>query len=332
MRRSIIGFIIILALELVWLPLAAAPQPPKKVPTIGVLMVESPPAAPEWQQRSVFLQELRTLGWRDGENMRVEYRWASGTVERSADLAAELVGLPVDVIVVSSLPLIRAAQHATTTIPIVMLAVDDPVAQGFIASLARPGGNITGVDASFGPELSGKLLEFLTEAVPAITRIAVLVNPQNYLRQQVLEETMRAARALGVQPRVLEVQAPDDFQRACATAAEEGAGALLVLPSIVFGLHERHLAALAVEHRLPAIFWRRSFAEAGGLLAYGPKRDDLWRRVAYYVDRILKGAKPADLPVERPMTFELVINLKTAQALGLTIPPPMLFQADEVIR
>src|SRR5262245_21285231 len=176
MQYRTAGLVVILVLGIVWLALAAAP-PPKKVPTIGVLMVESPPAAPDWKQRSVFLQELQTLGWREGENLTVEYRWASGMVERSADLAAELVGLPVDVIVVSSAALIRAVQHATTTIPIVMFSVDDPVAEGFIASLARPGGNITGVDASFVEGLGGKLLEVLTEVVPPGSRVAILSNP-----------------------------------------------------------------------------------------------------------------------------------------------------------
>src|SRR5262245_64570029 len=331
MQYRTAGLVVILVLGIVWLALAAAP-PPKKVPTIGVLMVGSPPAAPDWKQRSVFLQELQTLGWREGENITVEYRWASGMVERSADLAAELVGLPVDVIVVSSLDVIRAVQHATTTIPIVMFSVDDPVAQGFIADLARPGGNITGVDASFVPELSGKLLELLTAAVPAVTRIAVLVNPRLAGTGPMLEDTRRAARALGMQLRVLDAETPDDFQRAFDAATEEHAGALLILPSALFGLHERRLAALAVAHRLPAIFWRRSFAEAGGLLSYGPKFADLTQRTAYYVHRILRGAKPADLPVERPTRFELVINLKTAQALGLTIPPTLRFQADEVLQ
>jgi putative ABC transport system substrate-binding protein len=331
MRLSAIGLLVVFALGILWLSLTAA-QPPKSVPTVGVLRLSPPPSVPDWQQSSVFLLELRTLGWREGENMTVEYRWAAGNVERGADLAAELVGLNVDVIVVSNRSLIQAVQHATTTIPVVMISADDPVAAGFIAGLARPGGNITGVDASFVPEFSGKLLEFLTGAVPAVTRIAVLVNPRHRALGQMLEETLRVARALGVQPHILEVQAPHDFKRAFDAATTEGAGALLVLPSVVFGLHEHRLAALTVEHRLPAITWRRSFAEAGGLLAYGPKMADMDRRAAYYVDRILKGAKPADLPVERPTRFEFVINLKTAQALGLTIPPMLLFQADEVIQ
>jgi putative ABC transport system substrate-binding protein len=330
MRRSAVGLLVSLALGTWWLLLAAAP--PKKVPTIGVLRPWSQPSVPDWKQKSVFLQELRTLGWREGENITFEYRWAAGNVKSEADLAAELVGLNVDVLVVDTQSLIRAAQHATTTVPIVMISVDDPVAAGFIADLAQPGGNITGVDASFVPGLSGKLLELLTEAVPTVTRIAVLVNPRYLGTGPMLEDTMRAARALGVQLRVIEAQAPDDFRRALDAATEEQSGALLVLPSLVFGLNERRLAALAVEHRLPAINWRRSFAEAGGLLSYGPKLVDLDRRAAYYVNRILRGAKPADLPVERPTKFDLIINLKTAEALGITLSPTLLFQADEVIR
>ena len=332
MRFSASRLLVTFVLGVLMAPLAAGAQQPKKVPTMGVLRPWRQPSVPDWKQRSVFLQELRTLGWREGENITFEYRWAAGNVKSEADLAAELVGLNVDVIVVDNELLIRALQHATTTIPIVMISIGDPVAAGFIADLARPGGNITGVDASFVPELSGKLLELLTAAVPAVPRIAVLVNPRLAGTGPMLEDTRRAVRALGMQLRVLEAQTPDDFQRAFDTATEEHAGALLILPSILFGLHERRLAALAVEHRLPAIFWRRPFAEAGGLLSYGPKFADLARRAAYYVNRILQGAHPADLPVERPTRFEFVINLKTAQALGLTIPPNVLSLADEVLR
>jgi len=336
MWLSTLGLLVTFGIGILVAPRAAA-APLKKVSTIGVLSVASPPSAPDWQQRSVLLQELRHLGWREGENVTVEFRWASGWVERSADLAAELVGLPVDVIVADNVALICAVQHATTTIPIVMFSVNDPVAEGFIASLARPGGNITGVDASFIAGLGGKQLEVLTEVVPPGTRAALLFDPAPSSSDTrtvagMLHEVQVAAQALGIPLQVLEVREPDEFASAFDTARREGAGALLVLPSIVFGLHQRRLAALALEHRLPAIFWRRSFPEAGGLLAYGPQNADLRRRVAYYVDRILKGATPADLPVERPTKFELVINLKIAQELGLTIPPTLLFQANEIIR
>jgi putative ABC transport system substrate-binding protein len=331
MPHRTVGLVVILALGLWGLARAAAP-PPKRVPTIGVLLSSSPPAGPEWKQRWVFLQELRTLGWREGENIAVEYRWASGRMERGVDLATELVGRHVDVLVVTFGPAIRAVQQATATIPIVMLSVYDPVAEGFIASLAQPGGNITGVDQSIIPELSGKLLEFLTEAVPAVRQIAVLVDPRYAGTRSMVAETTRVARALGVQPHVREVQELAELPRAFDAATQEGDGALLILPALRFGLLERRLVALAWEHRLPAIAWQRSFAEVGGLLAYGPHMAELWGRMAYYVDRILKGAKPADLPVERPTKFEFVINLKAAQALGLTLPPRLLFQADEVIR
>jgi putative ABC transport system substrate-binding protein len=333
MTRRTIGLIIILALGLLVSPLAAEAPPLTKVPRIGVLLSGSPPAVPDWKERSLLLQELRRLGWREGENTTVEYRWAAGrTATRGADLAAELVRLNVDVSIVDTGSLIRAVQQATTTIPVVMLSVGDPIAEGFITSLARPGGNMTGVDLSFVPELSGKLLEFLREAAPTVTRIAVLVHPPVRSTAQILEELEGATRVLGVQRQVLAVHHPRDLEPAFDAAMREGAGALLVLPSVLFALHQSRLAALTVRHRLPAIFWQRAFVRAGGLMSYGPSSSETWQRVAYYVDRILKGAKPADLPVERPTKFELVINLKTAQALGLTIPPSLLFQATEVIQ
>lgn len=332
MTRITVGLVVILALELLGRAHAAAAPPPQRVPMIGMLLSLSPPAGPEWKQHSVFLQELRTLGWREGENITIEYRWASGRLQRGADLAAELVSRHVDVIVVDNRVLSQAAQRATTTIPIVMLSVDDPVAEGVVASLAQPGGNITGVDNSVTPELSGKLLAFLTEAVPAVRQIAVLVDPRYAGTRSMIAETTRVAQALGVQPHVLEVQDPAELPRVFATATAAGDGALLVLPALLFAVHQRRLVALAAEHRLPAIAWYGSFAKAGGLLAYGPNLAELWRRMAYYVDRLLKGAKPADLPVERPTRFELVINLKAAQFLGITIPPMLLFQANEVIR
>ena len=329
MRRSAIGLLVILALGTVWLPLAAVPR--QKGPTIGVLLFASPPSEPDWKQRSVFLQELRRLGWRDGENVTVEFRWASGQFERGGDLAAELVRLNVDVIYVDNV-LIRAVQQATTTIPIVMFAIIDPVAAGFIASLAQPGGNITGVDASFIIGLGGKLLELLTEVVSPHARVAVLSNPNAPSVASMVQEVKDAAQTLGTTLVFLEARAPEEFAGAFDTARREGAGALLILPSVVFSLHLKQLAALAVQHRLPAIYARLPFAQEGGLLAYGPNHPALLRRVAYYIDRILRDAKPADLPVERPTKFDLIINLKTAETLGLTIPPTLLFQADEVIK
>jgi putative tryptophan/tyrosine transport system substrate-binding protein len=331
MTPRTIGFLVTLTLAS-FVALLAAAQPTKKVPTVGVFVSDSPPASPDWKQRSVFLQELHHRGWEEGKHLTVEYRWASGQFYRGEDLAAELVRLHVDILVVQGGSLIRAVQHATTTIPIVMLAAVDPVAEEFIAGLPRPDGNITGVDTSVGIELSAKRLELLKEAVPTVTRMAVLVHPLGPATGQILEDLKIAARTLGVQLQVFAVYHPREFEGAFDAATREGAGALLVQPSVLFALHQSQLVLLAAKHRLPAIYWARSLVTAGGLLAYGPEASYEWRRAAYYVDRILKGAKPADLPVKRPTTFELVTNLKTAQALGLTIPPTLLFQADEVIR
>jgi putative ABC transport system substrate-binding protein len=331
MRLSTIGLLLTLAVSLLWAPLASAAQPPKKVPTIGVLSFGSPPSLPDRKRRSVFLQELSTFGWMEGQTITVEYRWASGRSYRLPDPAAELVRLNVDVIVVDDTPAIRAVKQATTTIPIVAFFAPDPVAEGFVASLARPGGNLTGV-GGVAAELSSKLLELLTEAVPGVSRIAVFVSPYHPALGQVVEEMKLAVQAVGVQPHFLEVWDLAGLEGAFDTALTEGNGALLVLPGLLFSCNRRHIAELALKNQLPAIYWQRQFAEAGGLMASGPSLPDLYRRAASYVDKILKGAKPADLPVEQPMKFELVINLKTAQTLGLTIPPSLLFQADEVLR
>jgi ABC-type uncharacterized transport system substrate-binding protein len=331
MPRCTMGLILALTFSLFAVLLATAAQQRKKAPRVGMLSIVSPPTSPDWKQSSSFLQELRTLGWMEGQNLAIEYRWASGRYDRLATLAVELVRLNVDVIVASDTLAIRAAQHATTTIPIVMLSAPDPVAWGYVASLARPGGNITGV-GGLVQELSGKLLELLKEAVPQVTQVAVLVHPRQPDSEQLVSETAGAARALGVQPSLLGVQGASELEGAFDTAAKEGAGALLILPGLFFSLRERQLATLAVKYRLPAIYWDRRFVEHGGLMAYGPSMAALWRRVAAFVDKILKGAKPADLPVEQPTKFELVINLKTAQALDLTLPPTLLFLADEVIR
>jgi putative ABC transport system substrate-binding protein len=276
-----------------------------------------------------FRQSLREMGYAEGQNVAFEYRSAEGQGHRLPALADELVRLNVDVIVVAETPAIHAAIQATTTIPIVMLTVGDPVASGFVKSLAQPGGNVTGVGGLVN-ELNRKLLELLQEAVPGVTRMAVFVTPGGLALSWT--EMEAAARELGVQLQFLEVRGADEFESAFNAATREGAGALLVLPAALFAFNERRIAALAAESRLPAIFWRRLFAEAGGLMAYGPSLADNWRRAAVLVGKILKGAKPADLPVERPTKFELVINLKTTKELGLTIPPLLLFQADEVIQ
>jgi ABC-type uncharacterized transport system substrate-binding protein len=247
-----------------------------------------------------------------------------GQASQLSPLAAELVELPVDVIVVSGSAAIQAAQHATTTIPIVMISLSDPLFSGSVTTLARPGGNVTGVSAMV-PALSDKLLELVKEAVPEVTRVAVLTRgPQG------LDLMKRAAQRLGVSTYPLFVEEPHQFEPAFKEAIRAGAGALVVMASVA--QHQRRIAALALQHGLPAIYWSQRFAEVGGLMAYGPSEPHLWQRAAAHVDKILKGAKPADLPIEQPMTFEFVINLKTAQALGLTIPPSVLFQATKVIR
>jgi putative ABC transport system substrate-binding protein len=325
MMRRTLGLLITLALSCFWSSLAAA-APPGKMPRIGVLEPGSPPVAPDWKARSRLFQELHKLGWMEGQNVVVEFRWARGQAGQLPLLAAELVQLPVDVIVVADSAAIRAAQHATTTIPIVMISVGDPEAEGFVAELARPGDNMTGIGGMV-LQLSGKLLELVKEAVPGVTRVAILTQGRRGL-----DAMKRAAQSLGVSMHPLFVGEPDHFEPAFEEAIRVGAGALVVMPALILGRHRERLATLALQHGLPAINWSQRFAEVGGLMAYGPGALHLWQRAAAHVDKILKGAKPADLPVEQPMTFEFVINLRTAQALGLTIPPSVLFQATQVIR
>ena len=325
MNRSFIGVVVTLALLVV--PLAADAQPVAKVPQIGFLLLGSPnPTSHFWE---VVRHSLREMGYVEGQNIVFVERYAERQADRLPALAAELVHLNVDVIVVVETPAIHAAIQATTTIPIVMITVIDPVEARLVESLARPSGNVTGV-GGLVTDLNMKLLELLKEAVPGVTRLAVFVTPAGLARSRT--EMEAAAQALGVQLQFLEVRGADEFESAFNAATRESAGALLVLPSVLFAVNERRIAALAVKSRLPAIFWRRPFAEAGGLMAYGPSLADNWHRAAVLVGKILKGAQPADLPVERPTKFELVINLKTAQVLGITIPPLLLFQADKVIQ
>jgi putative ABC transport system substrate-binding protein len=326
-----VGLLVLLTLSLSVIPLAAKAPQVRPMPKIGVLMLGAPPAAPDWKERWPFLQELRRLGWLEGRNVTVEYRWAQGGESNLSNLAVELVQLHVDVIVATATSAVEAVKQATSTIPIVMLYIDDPIAEGVVASLAQPGGNITGV-GGFISELSGKWLELLKEAVPEVTHIAVLVQPKNPMTAFMVRDVERVARTLGVQLHVVEVWQPAGFERAFDTALRQGAGALLVLPALLFSAHQQRLAALAAKSRLPALYWQRPFVELGGLISYGPRMADLWQRVAVLVDKILKGTPPANLPVEQPMRYELVINLKTAQALGITIPPLLRYQADEVIR
>jgi putative tryptophan/tyrosine transport system substrate-binding protein len=278
-----------------------------------------------------FLEGMRARGYVEGQNLVVEYRGAAGQHERFPALAAELVRLPVDVVLVGPTPAALAAKDATTTIPIVMAGVGDTVGSGLVASLARPGGNVTGVSV-LQPEVVGKQLEFLKAVLPTVSRVAVLRNPANAGQALVVRAAEVAAQALGVQLHLVEARGPEVFDRAFAAMASAAAGALPVMGDPVFRQHRSRLAELAATSHLPTVYNDRAYVEAGGLLCYGPSHPDMYRHAATYVDKILKGAKPGDLPMEQPTTFELFINLKTAQALGLTIPPTLLFQATEVIR
>jgi putative ABC transport system substrate-binding protein len=313
-------------------PLAAEAQQAATVVRIGFLSTNlaASPHRPE-----AFRQGLRDLGYVEGRNLVIEYRDAEGKVDRLPALAAELVALKVDVIVTDGGTIAAlAAKQATRTLPIVFAAVGDPVTSGLVTSLARPGGNVTGLSSLF-PELVGKRLELLTQAVPGVNRIAVLRLPGalgERTAKDMLMGTEVAARALGVRLQVVEARGSDDFDRAFSDMTRARAGALTVLPSNMFLREHRRLVDLAAKSRLPAVYPSREFVDAGGLMSYGPNTADLYRRSATYVDKILKGAKPADLPVEQPTKFELVINLKTAKALGLTIPPSVLARADEVIQ
>ena len=325
-RREFLGAV---SLGLLAESLVAEAQEPGKVPRIGILLPRTPSdGAPSLQ---ALLQGLRELGWVEGQNMMIEYRWAEGRSDRLPGLAAELVRLKVDVIHAGTTGAAMAAKNATSTIPIVMATGGDPVTLGLVASLARPGGNVTGLSYSVSLETVGKQLELLKEVVPKARRMAVLSNPTNPSHVLALRQAGSVARSLGLQLQPLEARGPDEFDRAFATMARERAGALFVMPDPVFGFERARLQALAVKSRLPAMYGLREFTEAGGLMSYAPDVRDNFRRSATYVDRILKGAKPADLPVEQPTKFELVINLKTAKALGLTIPPAVLARADEVI-
>ncbi len=278
-----------------------------------------------------FLQGLRDLGWVEGKTIVIEYRWAEGRPDRLPDLAAELVRLKVDVILAGSHAVAVAAKNATATSPIVMATGADPVRFGLVASLARPGGNVTGLSFSVGTDIVGKWLELLKEIVPKVRRVAVLSNPANPSHALVIESVTVAARAMGVQLQLLKAGGPNEFDNAFAAMSRERAEALLVLLDPFFSFHRVRLSDLVAKSRVPAMYGSREYPEAGGLMSYGADYRHNFRRSATYVDKILKGAKPADLPIEQPTKFELVVNLKTAKALGLTIPPSLLLRADQVI-
>jgi len=320
---------VILTLVLLATPLAAQAQGPGKVPRVGYAFARV--SSEDQHAWDAARQGLRELGYVEGQNIALEVRWAEGRYERLPALVAELVRLKVDVLVVGTTPGALAAKSATRTIPIVMYAVGDPVGSGLVASLARPGGNLTGLSL-FNREISGKRLELLKESLPSISRVAVLTNPGNPIHAVFWKETQAAAQTLGLQVQSIKVRGPEDFDDAFTAAARGRAEALLVFDdSLTLGYRTR-LVALAAKRRLPAMYGLREFPDAGGLVSYGPSNLDMYRRTATYVDKILKGTKPADLPVEQPTKFELVINFKTAKTLGLTIPPSVLARADEIIQ
>jgi putative ABC transport system substrate-binding protein len=304
-------------------------QQVNKVPHIGFLAITSPRDMSA--RMAAFRQGLRELGYLEGTTILVEDRYAEGKLDRLRAMTADLVQRKADVIVTSGPLGTRTAKEATGTLPIVMAYDNDPVGSGFVASLARPGGNITGLSTHY-PEITGKQLELLKEIVPKLARVAVLGDSSEPFTALSLKETERAAKAFGVQLHYLDVKNPKDVKRALEDARKSRADAALVLASAIFISQRSQLADLAVKNGLPAVYQASEYVEAGGLMTYGASISDLFRRSATYVDRILKGAKPSDLPVEQPTTFELIINLKAAREIGLTIPPNVLARADRIIR
>jgi len=329
MSARIVVRLVLCALGLLTAPLAAKAQQVGGTVTIGYLGNASPSL--EATLVDAFREGLRQFGYVEGQNLVIRYRWAEGQQERHAVLAQELVRLKPDIILTAGTPGTLAAKHATQSIPIVTAAAGDPVAAGLVASLAQPGGNVTGL-SGMAPELEGKRLELFTQAVPQLSRVVALLNPANPFTTFAWKALQPAAEALGVQLQPIEVQGPNDLDRALATIKEARPDGLIVVPDRFLFTYRASIVQFMAEHRLPGMFPYRECVQEGGLLAYGPDYTDMYRRAATYVDKILRGAKPADLPMEQPTKFELVINLKTAQALGVTIPPTLLFLADEVIR
>lgn len=325
-RRFVVALCVLAA------PLAGRAQaPPGKMVRIGYLSMGSATGtytAPV----EAFRQGLSELGWVEGRNIVIEYRYAEGRLERLPGLAQELVRLGVEVIAASPTPSVMAARDATRTIPIVGMGLTEPVALGIVADLARPGGNITGVTYSVDAEIFGKQLELLKEMVPKAQRVAALANPAGSAAHPLtLAKVEAAARSLALQLRVHEARGPGEFDAAFAAIAKDRPDALLVFGDSMFFLHRERLAGLALENRLPSMSTQSQWVEAGGLIAYGPRLPDLWRRAASYVDKILRGAKPAQLPIEQPTSFDLVVNRKTAKAIGLDLPRSVLLRADRVI-
>jgi putative ABC transport system substrate-binding protein len=319
---------ILVAVVLLVLGVIAEAQQPR-VPRVGYVFATT---SSEGQDLLRAIREgLRELGYMEGRSIALEVRWAEGRYERLPALVAELVHLKVDILVVATTPGALAAKSATSTIPVVMVAVGDPVGSGLVASLARPGGNLTGLSL-LNPELHGKRLELLKDILPRISRVATLINPGNPIHAVFLHETQAAAQALALQLQPVEVRGPEDFAGAFGAAAGSHAGAIIAFDDPLTLGYSTQIVALAAKHRLPVIYGFREFPEVGGLMSYGANRRDLYRRTTVFVDKILKGAKPADLPVEQPMKFEFIINLKAAKQIGLTIPPNVLARADKVIK
>jgi putative ABC transport system substrate-binding protein len=325
---QLIGLSVVLSLSMFLAPLAAEAQP-ARVHRIGFISSASSSAMAARDE--AFRQGLSALGYVVGQNITIEYRWADGKNERLPGFAAELVNLKLDVIVTHGGVATRAVQQASTTTPIVIAAADDPLAAGLVASLARPGANITGLSL-MTPDLTPKRLELLKEILPGLTRVAVLWNSANPISEPELRKAEAAARSLGLQLQSLGMRDPHEFATAFSSMKREHAGIVFMLPDAMFFGRRNEIVDLAASSRLPLVAHLREFADAGGLMTYGPNVADVHRRAATYVDKILKGAKPGDLPIEQPTKFELVINLKTAKALGLSIPPSLLVRADEIIQ
>jgi putative ABC transport system substrate-binding protein len=309
-------------------PLVARAQQAAKIPRIGLLSPFSPANTAIWHK--AFLRGLRDLGWVDGKNIAIEYRYAEGRNDHLPGLIADLARLKVDIIVTTVTIDTLAAKNAANAIPIVMVAAGDPVATGIVASLARPGGNITGL-SQMATDLTGKRLELLKEIAPNISSMAVLLNPDNPISRLSGNEIDLPARKMKVEVHLLEVRSIGDLNKAFQQAAKARMDALAIMPDPVFVTNLKRIADFAIQNRLPSMFHLREFADVGGLMSYGVDRTDLFRRAAIFVDKLLKGASPANLPIEQPTKFELAINLKTANALGLTVPPSLLAIADEVI-
>jgi putative ABC transport system substrate-binding protein len=321
-------FVTALGMSLVAVPGRVLAQQVPTVPRVGYLFSVSPSAGRQlWE---ACRQGLRDLGYAEGRNIVLEPRWAEGHHERLPKLAADLVRLKVDVIVSAATPASRAAKAATSSVPIVFVAVAEPMKAGLVASLARPGGNVTGVSL-LTPELSGKRLQLLADVLPGVRRVTGLSNPDNLSHVVFLEETRGAAQAMGIEVQLLEARRLDEIEQALGPRAGKAATALIVFDDPVIWSHRKRIVALAAERRLAVMYGYRDFVDDGGLMSYGPDRVDVYRRTATYVDKILKGARPGDLPVEQPTKFELVVNLKTAKAHGLTMPPALLQRADHVI-